>query len=334
MLSIIIINYNSAKLIIDCIQSIVAQTVLADYEIIVVDNSQRNEDELLIKEHFPKVRWINMGYNAGFARANNAAIRQAKGNAMLLLNPDTIVIENAIDKVYVAFMNNEQAVACGVQLLNEDRTPQISGNFAMKGGLNYLLPLPYVGPLLKWIGELVHVKKPNIPEVTDITKVDWINGAFLMVKTSVLDKSGLLDEDFFLYAEEAEWCSRLRQNGNLYIYGKCHVIHLQGETATDAFGSEDKAYNNIFDKKGKQIIISNFVRIRKEFGTIWYLINLLIYTFSVPCYYLGLLIEYILQRKKSTKDVQKANGLACNVASLWKLTGKIISNQPHFYKVL
>ena len=93
-------------------------------------------------------------------------------------------------------------MACGVQLLNVDRTPQISGNYAMKGGLNYLLPLPFIGNILKFFATILKVKKPNIPEAKDVVEVDWINGVFLMVKKQAIDIAGLMDEDFFLYAEE------------------------------------------------------------------------------------------------------------------------------------
>ncbi len=102
-----------------------------------------------------------MNYNSGFARANNEGIRNANGESILLLNPDTIIEDNAIEKCYYAF-NESNYVACGVQLLNVDRTPQISGNYAMKGGLNYLLPLPFTGNILKFFASIFNVKKPNV----------------------------------------------------------------------------------------------------------------------------------------------------------------------------
>ncbi len=85
-----------------------------------------------------------MGYNAGFARANNAGIKQATGDVVLLLNPDTIIIDDCIYKCLQRF-NNDDAVASSVQLVNADGSPQITGNYFMKGGLNHLLPLPYIG---------------------------------------------------------------------------------------------------------------------------------------------------------------------------------------------
>lgn len=209
-LSIIIVNYRTPRLLADCLRSVYASTTQISFEVIVVDNHSQDESHALITTSFPRVRWIQMNYNAGFARANNEGIRQSEGDTVLLLNSDTINLDNAIEKCYHAFQPSSR-IACGVQLLNADGTPQISGNFVMKGGLNNLLPLPFTGPLIKGIGSLLNIKKPHVPNASGEIEVDWINGAFLMVKKSAIDKAGLMDEDFFLYAEEAEWCHRLKK---------------------------------------------------------------------------------------------------------------------------
>ena len=152
-LSIIIINYKCGQLVIDCIQSIYEQNSTFSYEIIVVDNHSEDGSREKITGLFPGVVWIDMNYNSGFARANNEAIRRAKGETVLLLNADTIIENNAIEKCYI-YLKNSQLLACGVQLLNVDRTPQISGNYVMKGGLNYLLPLPFMGNTLKFFATI------------------------------------------------------------------------------------------------------------------------------------------------------------------------------------
>lgn len=333
MLSIIIINFRSADLILDCLASIRGQTTKVVYEVIVVDNSADAEGRQKIIQAYPEVQWLDMGYNAGFARANNKGIRAAKGDAILLLNPDTVILERSLDYVYPLFMDSG-AAACGLQLLNEDRTPQIAGNFAMKGGLNYLLPLPYIGALLKWIGNHLKVAKPNIGEATGTQEVDWINGAFLMVRSSVLPRAGLLDEDFFLYAEEAEWCSRLKKQGKMLIYGDYHILHLQGETANEAFASEGKGYYNLYDKKGRQLIISNFLRIRKQFGVGWFLVDTLMYTLAIPVFAAGLFLTNILKRKSPFKGFRHVGGFIKNVGTLWAYAPRIIRNKPYFYKLL
>jgi GT2 family glycosyltransferase len=331
-LSIIIVNYKTPGLLLDCLASIYKFGV-QDMEIIVVDNFSEDDTQHLLKSNFPAVRFMQMGYNAGFARANNAGIRQAAGQAVLLLNSDTIILDDAINISVDMFLLSDQ-VACGVQLLNPDGSPQISGNYAMRGGLNYLLPLPYLGKFLKAMAGLLKVQKPNVPMATGVVEVDWINGAYLMVKKSAIDKAGLLDEDFFLYAEEAEWCSRLKKAGRLCIYGGIHVLHLQGETANDAFGSSGKGYFNLFDRKGLQIMLSNFVRIRKQFGAGWFCIGLLFYLLAIPVFLIGLLISKLFRGSGSGYQFSQWAGYCKNVFALCGFAPAILANKPHFYKVL
>ncbi|MGN6194110.1 MAG: glycosyltransferase family 2 protein [Ginsengibacter sp.] len=330
-LSIIIINYKSSQLVCDCIESIYAQKSSFNFEIIVVDNDSKDGSQEKILCLFPEIIWIEMNYNSGFARANNEGIKKSNANVVLLLNGDTIIENNAIEKCFNHFQFSEY-VACGVQLLNPDRSPQISGNYAMKGGLNYLLPLPFLGNLLKSFANILGVKKPNVPDASGIIEVDWINGAFLMVKKPAIQKAGLMDEDFFLYAEEAEWCSRLKKVGKLCIYGDINVIHLQGETSNETFGSSGKGYMNLFDRKGLQIMLSNLVRIRKEFGVGNFIFILSVYTFEIPIFFIGVLISKIFFSNKYSFTTAK--NYASNVFKIIKLSPTIINSKPHFYKVL
>lgn len=332
-LSIILVNYKSPQLTIDCLQSIDQDRLSVATEIIVVDNASGDNSYAMITAAFPAVKWISMSYNAGFARANNEGIRQSQGKVVLLLNSDTLVENNAIEKCYLEFIKSEY-MACGVQLLNPDRTPQIAGNYVVKGGLNYLLPLPYIGGWIKWLGNTLRTKKPNILHAQTTVEVDWINGAFLMVKKAAIEKAGLMDEDFFLYAEEAEWCGRLRKVGKLCIYGQFNIIHLQGQTANEAFGSSGKGYYNLYDRKGLQIMLSNFVRIRKQFGTGWFFFLLLMYTLSVFVYFIGCFLENLFRLRNPFALFPHAAGLAGNVARLWRFMPVIVANRPYFYKVL
>lgn len=332
-LSIIIINYRTPELVVGCLQTIYDQTKDILFEVILVDNASGDESQGIITASFPQIRWIQMDYNAGFARANNEGIRHSLADIVLLLNSDTLNENNAIGRCFRLFKNSSY-IACGVQLLNPDRTPQISGNFFMKGGLNNLLPLPYVGRLLKSLGSLTKVKLPNVPHTDKITEVDWINGAFLMVKKEATRKVGLMDEDFFLYAEEAEWCSRLRRAGKLAIYGQCNVVHLQGETSNAAFGSAGKGYYNVYDQKGMQIMLSNFVRIRKQYGVGWFFFHLFAYTLSIPIYLIINLPVIVFTPKDTRKELSRMSGFSGNVLRLWRYVFLIIAGKPFFYKTL
>ena len=214
-LSIIIVNYKTPQLTSDCLRSVFANTTGIEFEVIVVDNDSGDDTESLIHRNFPAVQFIQMNYNAGFARANNQGIRQSTGKVVLLLNSDTIVEDEAIAGCYNDLTGSDD-VACTVQILNPDKTLQVSGLYAVKGGLNFLLQLPYAGACLKFIGNGLRIKKPNVPEAKGIVEVDWLNGAFLMAKRTAIEKAGLLDEDFILHPPRdgagAQWAGACRSS--------------------------------------------------------------------------------------------------------------------------
>ena len=335
MVSIILVNYKSGPLLTTCLSSVYAGLANAVAEIIVVDNSPEDGTRSLAETSFPNIQWLTTGYNAGFARANNMGIQHAVGDAVLLLNTDTIINGNAIGESYARLMQMPGYAACGVQLLNADGSPQISGNFVMKGALNYLMQVPYIGALLRRLALAAGVSKTNLPEaVNPVTHVDWINGAYLMVKKSAIEKAGLLDEDFFLYHEESEWCSRLKKTGELCIFGDLHVVHLEGQSTKHAFGSVTTGHNNLADRKGFQLMLSMFVRLKKEFGTGWFLFHLLFHSLSIPWVLLFAALHAVLRFAKAGNIWRQAAGYCANVLRCWRYAPAILSGKPNFYKVL
>lgn len=330
-LSVIIVNYRTAGLVRDCLRTLYAANSDLDYEVFVVDNASGDDSRSSITGEFPAVRWIQMDYNSGFARANNAAIRQSQAKTVLLLNSDTLIEEQAVAGCWRA-LSESSYVAAGVQLLNPDRTPQLSGFYFVKGGLNHLLPLPYLGSFIKWLGGLFHVAKPHVPDARSVEEVDWINGAFMMVKRSAIDEAGLMDEDFFLYAEEVEWCGRLRKIGRICIDGRFHVIHLQGASANETFGSEGKGYYNLYDRKGLQIMLSNFVRIRKQYGRGWFLVQLFFYLFGIPFFFVARVIAGL--SGKPRYNWTQYRQYCANVGRIVRKSPIILRNKPYFYKVI
>ena len=331
-LSIIIVNYKTPGLVMDCLGGLFQNTSGINFEVILVDNDSHDGVEMIVQGGFPQVKFVQMGYNAGFARANNEGIRHASGEAVLLLNSDTIVEDNAISNCFTNLQRSTY-VACGVQLLNPDRTPQMSGFYSVKGGLNFLLALPYAGAIVKFIGNLLKLKKPNVPKAAALTEVDWINGAFLMVKRSAFEKAGLMNEDFFLYSEEVEWCSRLRKIGKLCIYGDLHINHLLAGSSMATFDSSDKTYDNIFDKKGQQLMVSNFLRIRKEWGAGWFLFMLFLFILEIPFFLILHLLSHLffLPNRYPFKTF---GGYVRNVGKVVELSPRILSNKAWFYKML
>ncbi len=334
MLSIIIVNYHSGKVLKDCLQTVYACKDTLSFEVIVVDNSPGDGVKDVISGVYPTVKWITMNYNAGFARANNAGIAVSTGDAILLLNPDTLIVNNAIEKSYTALLESN-FMACGVQLINPDGSPQISGNYVMKGGLNYLMQVPYIGRLIRGLGMAAGVSKSNLPEAKEtVTEVDWINGAFLMVKKEAIEKAGMLDEDIFLYHEESEWCSRIKKTGKLCIFGDLHVIHLEGQSANQAFISSTTGYSNLSDRKGYQLMLSMFVRIRKEFGIGWYLFHLLFHTACIPFVSVMAFLDALIHLFNSKLILKNIIGYSANVLRCWSFLLLILKNKKHFYKVL
>ena len=332
--SIIIINYKSAKMVLDCVRSIYQQTNQYSFEIIIVDNDSKDDCKESVLTSFPETRWLQTGYNAGFARANNAGIRISKGDYVLILNADTIITDGAIDKSIFLLKQQPNGIGCGVQLLNTDGSNQISGAHFIKGGLNTLLPLPYLGKLIRYLGYRFKTTIPSVQTIADKIEVDWIVGAYILVKKEVLQKSGLMDEDFFMYAEEIEWCSRLRKQGKLYLFGEPKVIHFGGGTSSDYYTTtENENSKNLWNRKGRQIIISNMLRIRKQFGTGWFSLIAGTYFFEVPIFFFCLLINKIVTGGKAMYTWKNWIDYVKNMGVLLRYFFSILLNKTHFYKV-
>ncbi len=333
-ISVIIINYKSTKLVLDCIESIYRQTSKNSFEIILVDNFSQDDCQEQVMAKYPATRWLQMGYNAGFGRANNAGFEIASGEFILLLNADTVILEGAIDKCAALLRQHNEAIGCGVQLLNPDGSKQISGAYDVKGGLNSLLPLPYTGNIIRALGYLSKSTVPSIKEIKDATEIDWIVGAFIMVKKDGLKKTGYFDTDFFMYAEEIEWCSRLRKNGKLLLFPVPKVIHLLGGTSSDYYNTTEKENGkNVWNAKGRQIIISNMLRIRKQMGLHWLCINAFIYLMNVPVFFVCLVFDKIINGNKAQFSWDNFNGYCKNMLTLIHYLPRMMWNKPFFYKV-
>lgn len=332
LLSVIIVNYKSTDLILQCLASLYQYTKGGAFEVIIVDNSSDALARDSVLAQFPDVCWIDMGYNAGFSRANNAGMKKAGGDVFLLLNPDTIIMDASVAQCYHR-LKDSSCTASGVQQLNADRTPQISGNFFVKGGLNHLLPIPYWGDLVRWLGYKAKTKVPNVVQAKEVEEVDWISGAFLMVKREVVEQVGMMDEDFFLYAEEVEWCSRLKKEGQLCLFGDLNIIHLEGATINKSQNIDERGYYNLYDRKGLQLMVSNHVRVRKQYGVGWFLILLLNYTFGVLVFWVASTLHHLFKLSNPFKQWKRVGAFALNVLKLWALAPTIIRNKPHFYKM-
>ncbi|HOZ95334.1 MAG TPA: glycosyltransferase family 2 protein [Niabella sp.] len=324
MLSIIYINYNSTDFILQSIKSLYQYGLNIPHEIIVVNNSPEDLSVIEIKKNFENTLLLETGYNAGFARANNCGLELASGDIVLLLNPDTYVVDNSIEQLYLSFSSSDLGAAT-LQLYFEDGSKQLSAFYNVKGGLNTLLPLPGVGTILRKINNGLRIKKTYADtETPQMVEVDWIHGACLMFRKEILKITGSLDEDFFLYSEEIEWCGRIKKQYKIGFYNYYKLIHLEGKSSGQLFNNKQSGYLNVYGKKGLQLMLSNLVRIRKEFGSGWFLLHLLTYTMTIPLLFLMRVFD------KKTKPLDFAK----NVKYLIGKAPVILANKPYFYKVL
>lgn len=228
-LSIIIVNYNVKYYLAQCLTSVVRATNGIDSEIIVVDNHSRDGSVEYIEQNFPKVRCISSIHNLGFARANNIAIRQSRGDFVLLLNPDTIVGESTL-KESVQFMDEHlDAGGLGVMMLKSD------GEKAKESRRG--LPTPMVA-FYKIIGlckcfpkhpKFGHYYMSDLPWDSP-EQIEVVSGAYCLLRKSALDKTGLLDETFFMYGEDIDLSYRLLKNGYKNWYLPVPILHYKGES--------------------------------------------------------------------------------------------------------
>ena len=188
MLSVVIVNYHSTPWLTKLFASVEQFYASENIEWIVVNNASNQGDQQTLQQQFPFITWLEMGYNAGFARACNKGIEDSKGDTVLLLNPDTYFTDDSLTTCY-NHLQQSKAVACGVQLYTPDGLPQYSASHFMRGGLNYLLKIPIWGPILKKIGSSAQVSKPSLDKAVGTQQVGWISGAFLMVKKELLKKT-------------------------------------------------------------------------------------------------------------------------------------------------
>lgn len=228
--SILIVNYNTSELLINCIKSIYKQTSFIEFEIIVVDNHSSDDSVSKVRKDFPNVKVIENNQNIGFAKANNQAINESTGEVILLLNSDTIVLDGAIEKSFRFFKDHPDAGVVGCKLMNPDRSLQPSCR-SFPSLLNYLSESFF---LYKLFPKSQIFGRPFMTflDYKNIVKVDVVTGAFMMIKRDVLDHVGLLDDGFFMYSEETDFCYRVRKNGwQIYYYPGAQIIHIRGGTS-------------------------------------------------------------------------------------------------------
>ena len=228
-LSVIIVSYNVRYYLEQCLDSVQKATATIDAEVFVFDNHSKDDTVDYLKEQFPEVHFIESNHNLGFARGNNVAIRQSQGEYVLLLNPDTFVGEQVLNET-VAFMDaHTQAGALGVQMLKNNGEPAMESR---RG-----LPTPMTA-FYKMCGLCARFPKSRRFGRYYMGYLPWdrpaeievVSGAFCLLRRSVLDDVGLLDEDFFMYGEDIDLSFRVLKGGYENWYYPARILHYKGES--------------------------------------------------------------------------------------------------------
>lgn len=229
-LSVIIVNYNVKYFIEQALYSVERAVNNMDAEVIVVDNASQDGSTELIKKRFPNVKLICNEKNTGFAKANNQAITEAKGKYILLLNPDTVIPEDALEKCATYMEQHNDAGALGVKMMDGQ------GNFLPES--KRALPTPMVS-FYKIFGlsELFPKSKKfaryhlGYLDKNENHEIDVLAGAYMFIRKEALEKSGVFDEDFFMYGEDIDLSYRIQQSGYKVMYfSEVEILHYKGES--------------------------------------------------------------------------------------------------------
>ena len=219
-ISIIIVSYNVCQLLDECLVSVKKALGGIDGEIFVVDNNSSDRTMEQLPARHPDVHFIANRENVGFACANNQAIRQAAGEYVLLLNPDTVVFEPTI-RYCLDFMDaHPKAGGAGVRMLTRD------GQYAPES--RRAVPTPWVA-FLKMLGFTSRYYMSQLPW-DQPSQIEVISGAYCLLRRKAFDQVGLLDEDFFMYGEDIDLSYRLLKGGWQNWYLPCEIIHYKGES--------------------------------------------------------------------------------------------------------
>lgn len=232
-LSIILVSFNTREILRQCLESVIGGIGADACEIFVIDNASSDGSAEMVRESFPAVNLVVNIKNTGFASANNQGIRASSGRFVLLLNTDTIVEPDALETMAAFLEETPEAGAVGAKLLNEDSTIQ-AGSKAFPTPLTAFFGKQSL--LTRWFPNNPLTRRYLVCLFADHSRpfeVDSISGAALMARRETIDDIGLLDEGYFMYWEDVDWCWRMKKRGwRAYYHPLAPVIHLEGKSTT------------------------------------------------------------------------------------------------------
>lgn len=229
LLSVVIVNWNTQALLAECIAAVEREAAALSYDIWVVDNGSTDGSVAMLRRDFPHVHLIQSQVNLGFAGANNLAMQRSKGRYLLLLNTDAIVRPSALQALLEVAAASPRAGIVGAHLLNPDGSFQASHTNFPTLWQEFLI--------LSTIGRRVYGSwyPSHGPEAAKgPQRVDYVEGACLLVRRDALEQVGGLDEGYFMYAEEVDWCKRMAAHGwEVWYAPTAQVVHIGGASSVN-----------------------------------------------------------------------------------------------------
>jgi len=231
-LSIIIVNWNVRDLLAACLRSLEPARERLALQVLVVDSHSADDSVAMVRRDFPWVELIACNENVGFPRGNNLGLTRANGRYILLLNPDTEVVGDALTTMLAYMESHPHVGGLGPQLLNPDGSVQ-SSRRRFPTPATALFESTWLEPLAP-ASILRHYYVQDVAD-GETAVVDWVTGACLLVRREVVEQIGGLDEDYFMYSEELDWCRRIKAAGWQIIYlPTAQVIHHEGKSSEQA----------------------------------------------------------------------------------------------------
>lgn len=241
-LSIIVVNYNVKEFLHNLLVSIEKASAEIKTEIIVIDNASEDGSAEFIKEKFPSINLIENKSNLGFSKANNLGLKIASGKYLLLLNPDTLVQENTFTEMINFFDSHPEAGLAGCKILNPDGTLQLACRRSFPGPWTSFCKVTGLSSLFPKSKLFARYNLTYLDE-NEINEVDAISGSFMMLRREVYEKIGGLDEIFFMYGEDLDWCYRVQKAGyKVYYVPSTQILHYKGESTKRSSLDETKFF--------------------------------------------------------------------------------------------
>ncbi|MFC1676100.1 glycosyltransferase family 2 protein [Planctomycetota bacterium] len=310
--SIVIVNFNTRRMLKNCLESIYKQTDRTSVEIIVVDNDSNDGSSQMVRDEFADVKLIANRTNAGFARANDQGFEISTAPYVLMLNSDTIVEDRAIEKTIAFADKHADAAAVGCKMLYGDRSFQNSC-FRFPSPLGILLNCLYLSQTFK-NNYILNWDRYGCRDWPTFRQVDCVMGSFILLRREALEQVGSLDTDYFVYGEETDLCYRLKKAGwKVLYYPDTHIIHFQGGSQKD---SRDLSWSYAATRRANLLFLTKW-----RHPAVSYICNAMMAVFSLPRVLAWAFMDVIGKFKMTRKHhLRKAASIYFHFRALFRPT--------------